>query len=325
MSNEEIERQAAQWVVLLSDPEQFTEQAQAEFLAWRVQDPRHEAAAAGMEAVLGRVKKLAVQANTAPGRSALDAGLSARPQLLRDWRQGTMLLLWAVVFIVPILAFVLPWSNQSILTAAGQWRSVVLDDGTRLELAGASQVKILYSKQYRDIELLEGQVRVVVAKQPDRPLRVLSSQAVSQALGTEFIVQEQPQGTLLTVLSSRVLAYPRTQGPQAARELGPGDQVQINAQGLGVNRQTDVNKVIRTWDQRQLLLEHVPLMQALEQITRQYPGKTQINPQGMQGLTVSAVLPADKPLSALALLKDLYPRLQVQNTQDEGLTINFRP
>ncbi|MGO3713289.1 FecR family protein [Alcaligenes aquatilis] len=325
MTNEEIERQAAQWVVLLSDPEQFTEQAQAEFMAWRTQDPRHEAAAAGMEAVLGRVRKLAVQANTTPGRSALDAGLSARPKLLRDWRQGMMLLLWAVVLILPILAFVLPWSNQSVQTAAGEWRSVVLEDGTRLELAGASQVKILYSKQYRDIELLEGQVRVVVAKQPDRPLRVFSSQAVSQALGTEFIVQEQPQGTLLTVLSSRVLAYPRTQGPQAARELGPGDQVQINAQGLGVNRQTDVNSVIRTWDQRQLLLEHVPLTQALEQITRQYAGKTQINPQGMEGLTVSAVLPADKPLSALVLLKDLYPRLQVQNTPDEGLTINFRP
>ncbi|MCH4223699.1 FecR family protein [Alcaligenes aquatilis] len=325
MSNEEIERQAAQWVVLLSDPEQFTEQAQAEFMAWRVLDPRHEAAAAAMEAVLCRVRKLAVQANTPPGRSALDAGLSARPKLLRDWRQGTMLLLWAVVLILPILAFVLPWSNQSVLTAAGQWRSVVLEDGTRLELAGASQVKILYSKQYRDIELLEGQIRVVVAKQPDRPLRVLSSQAVSQALGTEFIVQEQPQGTLLTVLSSRVLAYPRTQGPQAARELGPGDQVQINAQGLGVNRQTDVNSVIRTWDQRQLLLEHVPLTQALEQTTRQYAGKTQINPHGMEGLTVSAVLPADKPLSALALLKSLYPRLQVQNTPNEGLTINFRP
>ncbi|WP_321290979.1 FecR domain-containing protein [Alcaligenes phenolicus] len=325
MSNEEIERQAAQWVVLLSDPEQFTEQAQAEFMAWRAQDPRHEAAAAGMEAVLGRVRKLAVQANTNPGRSALDAGLSARPKLLRDWRQGMMLLLWAVVFILPILAFVLPWSNQSVQTAAGEWRSVVLEDGTRLELAGASQVKILYSKQYRDIELLEGQVRVVVAKQPDRPLRVLSSQAVSQALGTEFIVQEQPQGTLLTVLSSRVLAYPRPQGPQAARELGPGDQVQINAQGLGANRRTDVGRVMRTWDQRQLLLEHVPLTQALEQITRQYSGKTQINPQGMEGLTVSAVLPADKPLSALALLKDLYPRLQVQNLSDQGLMINFRP
>lgn len=325
MSNEEIERQAAQWVVLLSDPEQFTEQAQAEFMAWRAQDPRHEAAAAGMEAVLGRVRKLAVQANTTPGRSALDAGLSARPKLLRDWRQGMMLLLWAVVFILPILPFVLPWSNQSVQTAAAEWRSVVLEDGTRLELAGASQVKILYSKQYRDIELLEGQVRVVVAKQPDRPLRVLSSQAVSQALGTEFIVQEQPQGTLLTVLSSRVLAYPRPQGPQAARELGPGDQVQINAQGLGANRQTDVSRVMRTWDQRQLLLEHVPLTQALEQITRQYSGKTQINPQGMEGLMVSAVLPADKPLSALALLKDLYPRLQVQNMSDQGLMINFRP
>lgn len=325
MSSEEIERQAAQWVVFLSDPEQFTEQAQAEFMAWRAQDPRHEAAAVGMEAVLGRVRKLAVQANTPPGRSALDAGLSARPKLLRDWRQGMMLLLWAVVFILPILAFVLPWSHQSVHTAAGEWRSVVLEDGTRLELAGASQVKILYSKQYRDIELLEGQVRVVVAKQPDRPLRVLSSEAVSQALGTEFIVQEQPQGTLLTVLSSRVLAYPRNRGPEAARELGPGDQVQINAQGLGANLQTDVNRVIRTWDQRQLLLEHVPLTQALEQITRQYFGKTQINPQGMEGLTVSAVLPADKPLSALALLKDLYPRLQVQNTPDEGLMINFRP
>lgn len=325
MSSTEIERQAAQWVVLLSDPEQFTEQAQAEFRAWRAQDPRHEAAAAGMETVLGTVKKLAVQANNAPGRSALDAGLSARRKLLRDWRQGMMLSLWALAIILPILAFLFPWSNQSLHTAAGQWRSVVLEDGSRLELAGASRVKILYSKQYRDIELLEGQVRVVVAKQPDRPLRVLSSQAVSQALGTEFIVQEQPQGTLLTVLSSRVLAYPRAQGPQAARELGPGDQVQIYAQGLGANRQADVERSKRNWDQRQLVLEHMPLIQALEQITRQYPGKTQVNPQGMTGLTVSAVLPADQPLSALTLLKDLYPGLQVQNTPDEILTITFRP
>ena len=324
MPTDKIEQQAAQWVVLLSDPGQFTEQAQTEFMAWRAQDPRHEAAAARMEGVLGTVKNLAAQANAAPGRCALEAGLSARRTLLSNWRQGMRLLLWAMVFILPILAFVLPWSNQSVHTAAGQWRTVVLEDGSHLELAGASRVKILYSEQYRDIELLAGQVRVVVAKQVDRPLRVLSRQAVSQALGTEFIVQEQPQGTVLTVLSSRVLTYPRAQGPQQGRELAAGDQVQIDAQGLGVNRQTDVNSTKRNWDERQLVLEHVPLAQALEQITRQYPGKTQINIQGMEGRVVSAVLPADQPLSALALLADLYPGLQVQDSRSEGLRINFR-
>lgn len=325
MSREAIEQQAAQWVVLLSDPEQLTEQALTEFMSWRAQDPRHEAAAARMESVLGTVKTMAAQAHGTPARSALEAGLSARRTLLRNWRQGMVLLLWAVVVLVPILAFVLPWSNESLDTAAGQWRTVVLEDGSRLELAGASRVKVSYSQHYRDIELLEGQVRVVVAKQPDRPLRVLSSQAVSQALGTEFIVQEEGRGTVLTVLSSRVLAYPRALGPENGRELGPGEQVQIDAQGLGATRHKEVGSLMRSWDQRQLVLEHVPLAQAITKISRQYPGKTQLNTQGMEDLKVSVVLPADQPLSALALLVDLYPRLRVQESRSDGLRIDFKP
>ena len=325
MSPEAIEQQAAQWIVLLSDPDQFTEQAQAEFTAWRAQDPRHEAAAARMEAILGTVKALAGQASAAPGRCALEAGLSAKRKLLRDWRQGMMLLVGALVFILPILAWVQPWSDQVVHTAAGQWRSIVLEDGSRLELAGASRVKILYSEQYRDIELLQGQVRVQVAKQAERPLRVLSPQAVSQALGTEFIVQEAPEGTVLTVLSSRVLAYPRGLGPQDGRELGPGDQVQIDEQGLAATRHTDVDRSKRSWDQRQLVLEHVSLAQVIMQISRQYPGKTRLNLQGMEGLKVSVVLPADQPLSALALLADLYPGLRVQESRGDGLRINYQP
>ena len=325
MSPEAIEQQAAQWIVLLSDPDQFTEQAQAEFTAWRAQDPRHEAAAARMEAILGTVKALAGQASAAPGRCALEAGLSAKRKLLRDWRQGMMLLVWALVFILPILAWLQPWAGQSEHTEAGQWRSIVLEDGSRLELAGASRVKILYSEQYRDIELLQGQVRVLVAKQAERPLRVLSSQAVSQALGTEFIVQEAPEGAVLTVLSSRVLAYPRSRGPQDGRELGPGDQVQISEQGLAATRHTDVHRTKQSWDQRQLVLEHVPLTQVITQVSRQYPGKTRLNLQGMEGLRVSVVLPADQPLSALALLADLYPGLRVQESRSDGLRIDYRP
>src|SRR5262249_53251968 len=97
------------------------------------------------------------------------------------------------------------WAGNPVYsTDIGEQRTIALKDGSRVELNARSKIKVLYSKERRSIELIEGQALFSVAKDPTRPFVVSSGNARVRAVGTQFDLYRKPVGTVVTVVEGRV-------------------------------------------------------------------------------------------------------------------------
>lgn len=105
-------------------------------------------------------------------------------------------------------------------TAIGEQRSVTLADGSTLDLNARSRIRVRYSDQARNVDLLEGQALFRVAKDTTRPFIVRSDGTNVRAVGTQFDVYRRKSGTTVTVLEGRVAVLPagRRAGDSAAEQ-----------------------------------------------------------------------------------------------------------
>lgn len=73
-------------------------------------------------------------------------------------------------------------------TAIGEQKTVLLDDGSKVNIDANSEVRASISRKDRDIRLLSGRANFVVSKDPSRAFRVLARDKLITALGTAFSV-----------------------------------------------------------------------------------------------------------------------------------------
>lgn len=89
-------------------------------------------------------------------------------------------------------------------TSIGEQRSIVLTDGSTVDLNSRSKVRIRYTDNERDVELIEGQALFRVAKDHSRPFIVQANGTRVRAVGTQFDVYRKTVGTTVTVVEGRV-------------------------------------------------------------------------------------------------------------------------
>jgi transmembrane sensor len=89
-------------------------------------------------------------------------------------------------------------------TAVGEQKSFALSDGSVVTLNTRSEIRVRYTNTHRDIVLVGGEALFDVAKDHDRPFRVLADGAVIRAIGTQFNVRNRNHDTTVTVLEGTV-------------------------------------------------------------------------------------------------------------------------
>jgi transmembrane sensor len=94
--------------------------------------------------------------------------------------------------------------NRTLATETGEQRFVSLVDGSTVELNSRSRVRIRFTDNERDVDLLEGQVLFHVAHDSARPFIVHSGTTLVRAVGTQFDVYRKESGTTVTVVEGRV-------------------------------------------------------------------------------------------------------------------------
>jgi transmembrane sensor len=97
-------------------------------------------------------------------------------------------------------------------TALGEQRSIQFEDGSTVELNSRSKIRVKYSKQERDVELIEGQALFHVAHDTARPFIVAVGATRVRAVGTQFDVYKKSNGTVVTVVEGRVAVYSAPRG-----------------------------------------------------------------------------------------------------------------
>lgn len=111
----------------------------------------------------------------------------------------------------------------------GQKSTVYLKDGSKVILNANS--KLIYPEQFsinERVVRLEGEAFFVVAKDSDRPFKVVTSNLTTMALGTSFNINTNSDQVHVALLTGKVLVYNNTDMDKTKAILTPGQDVYFN-------------------------------------------------------------------------------------------------
>lgn len=219
-------------------------------------------------------------------------------------------------------------------TTVGEQRAIELEDGSLVHLNTQSRVQVRFSQSGRDIRLLSGEALFKVHRDALRPFRVLTADAVIQAVGTEFNVYRRPEGTVVSVLEGRVRvvgeslnapekpASGASEGlPEASKStrmtsLDAGQQARVDHAGRIAALPAHERDSFAAWRQRRLIFKSTPLEEMISEFNRYNRVPTLKLQESARGERVfSGIFDADDPESLIELLEG-EPGLAVQRSGD---------
>lgn len=294
-----IASQAIAWAVRLGSGEVSDSERRA-FIAWRQADPRHEAAAARLEQSLGLFAQLpSAPAARKGARQALTAPQLKRRRLVRSalglgiLGLGSSLILNRQQPILHLLA--------DAATGTGERRQLTLPDGSQLWLNARSAVNLRFTATTREIDLRAGELIAEVSHDPERPFIVHSAQGSVRALGTRFLVRQEAEGTLVSVLHSAVRIITRG-GDSATLHAGSSARFDL----AGIRADTTPPGDASAWEDGFIEVHDRPLAELVAALQPYRPGLLRISPAAGQ-LRVTGSFPLDDTDRSLANLAEALP------------------
>ncbi len=254
-------------------------------------------------------------ANSRSGEIAAIARLAVRAEGRLPRRRFVAAAAVAVLCVVGALAVWLNTSgSRTYATEIGEQRSVVLSDGSTVELNSRSRVRVRFDDAQRRVQLLEGQALFRVARDGARPFVVLSRDTRVQAVGTEFDVYRRQASTVVTVIEGRVVVRPGERaaahstpqsgsGDAGSIYLSAGEQMMVAAKAITQPRRVDV-AVATAWMQRHLVFDSAPLSEVAEEFNRYNARQLVIDAPELSGFRVSGVFSSAEPTLLIKFLRN---------------------
>ena len=220
-------------------------------------------------------------------------------------------------------------------TTVGEQRTLVLDDGSLLQLNTNTSVTVHFSDEARSIVLLGGEAMFKVKKDPARPFTVQSGQVSVVAIGTRFNVYRQAEETRVTVIEGRVaVGAPEVQngnptkdhdGKRAASpqgtsndtasenivtapvELTAGEQLAIRPDGTIAGQAAVNTERTVAWTQRRVMFDNDTLGTVASEFNRYNRDKLIIDDETLQQRRISGVFTVSDPQSFAEVLASMTP------------------
>jgi transmembrane sensor len=320
--------QASAWVQILFDP---TAEQRAAFVKWLKDSPRNvrdllimltvEQALDHLDA--GRLRDIESLLAQIDGRVVplkLAQAPSSRPENSRARWPGKWIALAASVLVVSLVTWSFlaqeSYGWKEFATATGEQRAFELDDGSVIHLNTNSKVALRFAAQTREVRLLQGEALFRVHHDAARPFRVFTTDAVIQAVGTQFNVYNRADGTEVAVIEGRVNVTPEphpslakfnvpaagVREDPATRSVGASEEARVGRGGvLSVRAVSDVADVV-AWRERRLVFRRETLEHIVGEFNRY--GARQIHLEGaaVANRVYSGVFDADDPDSLAQVL-----------------------
>lgn len=364
--NTQIYEEATNWLIKHREID-LNYQEKREFDTWLRQSPQHVQAYLEMSAVWEDLPALDPSWNPTPdqliARARSDGNvhplvgsapitLGARrhspdPRSAHRPRFARLSFALAAAFLLAVLGVTSwYWRNDHNLysTAVGEQRSIVLADGSTLELNSRSRIRVRYTEAQRDVDLLEGQALFRVAHNKSRPFVVHSGSVSMRAVGTQFDVYRKKSDTVVTVVEGQVavaegnppttgqgyaplLLEPQTNprtGATTAILLAAGEQLTIPAAQPSGGKETAAVEspqwadvaAATAWTQRTLVFESSPLTNVAEEFNRYNTRQLVITDPGVANIRITGMFSSVDPALLLSFLHT-QPELNVQETETE--------
>lgn len=309
---DQVEEAAAAWFVRLRSGRCSVEERQA-FESWRTRHPAH---AAAFEAMARLWEDSSLHA------AAMQAGCDARPippgRRAARWHLPWMPRMAAAAAVTGLVAGAallldLPLRLVSdYRTAAGERHVVRLSDRSTVTLNTQSALGEAFDAKTRRVHLLKGEAFFQVAHDREKAFVVESRRITTRAVGTEFVVREEPDGIRVTVVGGVVELAPARPG-WAPIQLAAGQQVAVGPHGPGLVRDVDL-KLATAWLRGRLVVDGERLADVIAELGRYYPGTIQVWNRAAGEIRVSGSYSLDDPAGILASLVRTLPVRMVRVT-----------
>jgi len=220
-------------------------------------------------------------------------------------------------------------NGVSYNTGIGEQKSFPLPDGSVVILNAVSKLRLHYTKDHRDVELLSGEALFTVAKSPNRPFRVLSGSSEIQAIGTRFNVYHRHTDTTVTVVEGAVEIQKSTTGgipllpvPSATQQgkakdlqaeragaalpvrLTKGQQARIDSSDAPIKVSAVDAAVDTAWQERRLIFESRPLGEVVSEFNLYNKTPIEIADPSLKEVHVSGAFYANDPHSFALFLDE---------------------
>jgi transmembrane sensor len=253
------------------------------------------------------------------------------------------------------------WLNQQrglYTTDVGEQDTIVLLDGSTVQLNAHSKMRVHYTDQQRFVELIQGQALFKVAKDPTRPFVVQSDETRVRAVGTQFDVYRKSTATIVTVVEGRVavhsprvaesegataMATPRLENFRQAHVatlnalpgevfLSAGEQLiaqdkssaepavpSARAPTVPTPRKADV-AAATAWTQQRLIFDYTPLNEVADEFNRYNQRRLVIEDAALYDFHISGSFSSTDPALLLRFLR-AQPGIAV-NESDADIRIS---
>jgi transmembrane sensor len=244
-------------------------------------------------------------ATTGPARSALLRSRDGIRQRMRKIGRGVAsvaLLIGLTLFLGNRLVPVNYWLADQ-RTATGEQRTLRLSDNTLIRLNTHSALDVRFDDKQRRVILQEGEIFVETGSHDDpRPFIVETREGQMRALGTQFLVKRQDDGTLLSVLQSAVAAHPETSGAELI--VHQGQSMLIQRDGLGPLQ--GLSPGADAWMRGMLVVDNARLRDVVAELGRYRQGYLGVSPD-VADLRITGSFPLGNTDLALQALMPTLP------------------
>ena len=198
-------------------------------------------------------------------------------------------------------------------TALGERRSIEFADGSTVELNSRSKIRVKYSKQERDVELIEGQALFHVAHDTSRPFIVAVGATRIRAVGTQFDVYKKSSATVVTVVEGRVAVAPRL-APESGSSflLAAGEQLTVTSESAQKTASPNISGAT-AWTHAEIVFDAATLSDVAEEFNRYNKRQLIIEDPDLLSFHISGTFSSVDPESLIRFLRQ-RPGVQVTET-----------
>jgi transmembrane sensor len=244
-TEQDIQEAAAAWFARLHG-ESVSGQQRTAFANWLAENPAHAREFKILEQIWNSSARLLPQPRP------------ARQNLRRSIALGSIVLICGWLG--------LTWLDGRVSTEAGETRHLQLSDGSELDIAPRSRLRISIDGEQRRIDLDEGEIAVSVAVDRQRPFEIEAGGNTIRDIGTRFTVLTDTRRTRVTVAEGIVDLITDTASPQSLR-LNAGEAVDIEEGRIGPAKIIERSTAL-SWTSGQLAFDATPLTQVITELNR---------------------------------------------------------
>lgn len=319
-SNQQHLRVAADWWMRLRDPA-ATERTTAQWLAWTDEDPAHLTA-------FERVTELAVRLQMLGevSRERLMAEFATPRAVPQRWWIPAA----AAAAVVLAVGGYVGWhatsgsvTTQAYASAIATQRSVVLEDGTRITLGGATHLATRFSHDRREVDISSGEAYFEVVHDAGRPFVVHAGDVTIEDIGTAFNVRRTGNYVTLAMAEGRVRVADATGGSHNSLEAVAGQSVTYDPARAAMNVTTSDPANAAAWRNQRLEFDNEPLSVVVANINRYRAQPLRVADTDLNSLTFTGTVRADAIDDWLHALPQVLP-LQVGNVSGETVLSDTR-